>query len=468
VNDADAAENAVMALDEHLEKIQELHGLSQRELAPFRLVTNTFTNVSNSVKRNAKILSPGSGDPEWVNKRRERDRKLQKWTDGPIRQSRKSEPVESIELYNREKENIEENNGRPVASRTRIRPNNTTTAIPRPCNGYQFECIEAMKILARAPNKSPLLLHWHDKGWIPVKPRRCYALLKKHEDGVSVVWGGIAVDGTSRGRRTFCSTKEFLDGCSKIQEAKHRVITLEDVKEVLTTINQKHCEDNGIWAFGRSTTPSIRTIARYFSFAADEMNVKLTNGVVQAKTNTRYTAENSLMSAMSFLLIQATSGLIIGEPHSKTTPLETATEGARPLAALVSKANGNVSVYPVQPGMITTTDDTTVFACAGIAQSGATEWKLLDADETYSNRSAYVVDKDGAQNRFFSGQRIRLTQTMAGNGRMAPIFATMTGLSADELPADTCPSGIYFLEVPGLCFGGSDVRAEGRGTVAFG
>jgi hypothetical protein len=66
VDDADAAENAVMALDEHLEKIQERHGLSQRELAPFRLVTNTFTNVSNSVKRNAKILSPGGGDPEWV------------------------------------------------------------------------------------------------------------------------------------------------------------------------------------------------------------------------------------------------------------------------------------------------------------------------------------------------------------------------------------------------------------------
>jgi hypothetical protein len=84
VNDASAAENAAMASDEHLEKIQELHGLSQRELAPFRLVTNTFTNVSNSVKRNAKTLGPGSGDPEWANKRRERERKLQKLTDGPI------------------------------------------------------------------------------------------------------------------------------------------------------------------------------------------------------------------------------------------------------------------------------------------------------------------------------------------------------------------------------------------------
>ena len=62
---------------------------------------------------------------------------------------------------------------------------------------------------------------------------------------------------------------------------------------------------------------------------------------------------------------------------------------------------------------------------------------------------------------------MRLTKTMAGNGRMAPVFATMTGLSADESPPETCPSGPCFLEVPGLCIGASDVRAEGTGAVAF-
>jgi hypothetical protein len=56
---------------------------------------------------------------------------------------------------------------------------------------------------------------------------------------------------------------------------------------------------------------------------------------------------------------------------------------------------------------------------------------------------------------------------MAGNGQMAPVFATMTSLSEDKLPSDTCPSRIYFLEVPGLCVGASDVRAEGTGTIAF-
>ena len=117
--------------------------------------------------------------------------------------------------------------------------------------------------------------------------------------------------------------------------------------------------------------------------------------------------------------------------------------------------------------MIAATDNATVFACLGIANQSVTQWKLLDADESYSMRSACVVDKDGVKNRLFSGQRVHLTQTMAGNGRIAPVFATMTGLSKEELPSDGCPSGICFLEVPGLCVGDSDVRAEGTGAIAF-
>ena len=79
----------------------------------------------------------------------------------------------------------------------------------------------------------------------------------------------------------------------------------------------------------------------------------------------------------------------------------------------------------------------------------------------------HVVDKDGAKNRLFGGQRTRLMQTMAGNGRMAPVFATMTGLSEDKSPPDTSPSGTCFLEASGLCVGASDVCAEGTGTVAL-
>ena len=39
----------------------------------------------------------------------------------------------------------------------------------------------------------------------------------------------------------------------------------------------------------------------------------------------------------------------------------------------------------VQSGLITSTDDTTVFACAGITdQYSGKQWKLLDVDASYS------------------------------------------------------------------------------------
>ena len=69
-------------------------GLLQRDfLAPIRLVSNVLTNVSNLVKRNAKSLIPGSRDPEWVSKWKERDRKLQKLMNGSIPLSRESKTV---------------------------------------------------------------------------------------------------------------------------------------------------------------------------------------------------------------------------------------------------------------------------------------------------------------------------------------------------------------------------------------
>jgi hypothetical protein len=55
---------------------------------------------------------------------------------------------------------------------------------------------------------------------------------------------------------------------------------------------------------------------------------------------------------------------------------------------------------------------------------------------------------------------------MSGNGRVAPIWATRTGLSELELPSDSCPSGIHITKVPGLTIGGSDIMQEGYGYVA--
>jgi hypothetical protein len=309
------------------------------------LVTNTLTYASESVKTSARALTPGGGDSEWVNKRKNRDRKIEELKNEPIpKRSKRSKtpslPLGSIKLYNQEKGG--RNGQRRTILKHKIITRNPPT-IPSPLNGYEFEFIEAMEILGKAKKLMPLLSHWYKKSWIPVKPRWCYELLKKYRAGELVGWRGASLDGTNRGRAPIANTAEFLDGCRKIQLERHRAITQDDVKDVLTAINKKQSQDNGTWAYGDAAIPSQRSIDQYFNLAAEQLNVKLSNSAVQAKTSTRYIAENSLMSAMSFLLMQAVSGLIVGEPHSKTKPIENATEGARLWADLVSKANGSLS-----------------------------------------------------------------------------------------------------------------------------
>lgn len=164
-------------------------------------------------------------------------------------------------------------------------------------------------------------------------------------------------------------------------------------------------------------------------------------------------------------------GLIVGEderPNQFKKPIEDASVGAQKLESIIREANDGESVYPVQPGMQFTFDDTTVFAFEGVNNdTGKAEWKLLDHDESYAARSAYSVDADGAEGSQFRGQCICLSFTMAGHGRVASMWVTKTGLSKSELPSDMCPSGIYITKVPGLTIGGSDIMQEGHGYVVL-
>ena len=75
------------------------------------------------------------------------------------------------------------------------------------------------------------------------------------------------------------------------------------------------------------------------------------------------------------------------------------------------------------------------------SSAGETQWKLLSKEESTGMRSAYFVDSDGSKNKLFSGQRVRLTVTTLANGLVAPVMATMTGYTSEELPEDCAKVG---------------------------
>jgi hypothetical protein len=99
-----AAEDTSMVSEDCLKKIQERCGLSQqRDLAPFRFVGNESTNVSNLAKRNVKALGPCGGNPEWLTKRKEKDRRLQQLANGSTPLPQKSPVASVLELHDEEK-----------------------------------------------------------------------------------------------------------------------------------------------------------------------------------------------------------------------------------------------------------------------------------------------------------------------------------------------------------------------------
>ena len=71
--------------------------------------------------------------------------------------------------------------------------------------------------------------------------------------------------------------------------------------------------------------------------------------------------------------------------------------------------------------------------------------------------------------KLFDGLRVRLTYTFNAMGQMADIFASVSALTEKEMPTESCPSGIFCLELQGLTVNGGGVSAnpQGKGYLVF-
>ena len=337
---------------------------------------------------------------------------------------------------------------------------------PFPMNEVMFEFEEAMEHLDKAKSRDTLIKHWISLGFIPVSKSQCAKLWKKR-DVFKKTGSGKPPKAwkVMKGRPQLATTPEFIQACQEMEKDGHMALSKSDVHSVLVDISKKRSTDKKEWKSDTAHQPDRHSVDRYFALHCDRRAKKLCHGKVLKKTMTRFTGEHSLRSSASFAGVEASIGLIVGEDERPTRfkkSIEAASDGAQKLERIVREANDGESVYPVQPGMQFTFDDTTVFGFEGDNNNSEKgEWKLLDPEESYSARSAYSVDTDGSESSQFRGQRVRLSFTMSGNGRVGSIWATRAGLSESELPSDVCPSGIHITEVPGLTIGGSDIMQEG-------
>ena len=141
--------------------------------------------------------------------------------------------------------------------------------------------------------------------------------------------------------------------------------------------------------------------------------------------------------------------------------------GALKLLEMVQQCNGYASMYSVSPGLIFSTEDSTVFF-KGKSEKLDT-WHLLQNNGMNASVTNQLVcgNEEGGTDRK-NGLRVRLAFTMNATGMMAATFITVTSLNEPDLPKSSNPDGVAHIAIPGLCIGAvQDLRHEVAGCLAL-
>jgi hypothetical protein len=126
-----------------------------------------------------------------------------------------------------------------------------------------------------------------------------------------------------------------------------------------------------------------------------------------------------------------------------------------------------VNLHPVHPACVLSTDDTVQYVFKGEDESG--DSFVLVGAASNNGRQAQSMHVQDNSNSMSGLLQVKLTYTFTGTGLQAHIFVTVSGLTKEELPIETCPSGILHLEVKGLAIGGGGVQigGQGKGHIVF-
>ena len=129
---------------------------------------------------------------------------------------------------------------------------------------------------------------------------------------------------------------------------------------------------------------------------------------------------------------------------------------------LVTDACIDIPMFPVQPELITSTDESTQYIFEG-NKAHQDKFTLVtkESNGVRGTNAIYKLD-DGKD---MCGMRVKLTQTFNGTGQCAPLLITVSGLNERELPPD---KDFVVLKIQGLCIGGIGIGGDTQlGYVVF-
>ena len=315
---------------------------------------------------------------------------------------------------------------------------------PDPKDGEMYGAEEAARILQpdnlpKGKGKMTLTIQdWITRGWIPVVERSMARRVKAMRDGKQVAgWG-------DRGRRRDMSDKDISRAVKQLLSNKPPGYSIKDneVEQILIRYRKRRRKNEGKSSIGKTKIKPSRnqllyTKARMLNSAGAKMPI-----AVEPKTKNRVTSDTSIRTSISHAMSTIASIFMAGVTSGGAV-------SNSPAAKLMSRAHGGHPVTPVDPALMTSTEDCGFYNTDGMMKDKRPEWMavVLDAPKTGIS-SVYSLGSDSTT--MFNGVTVKSTITTTADGQVAPFFLTIGGLTEQELCPGLCPSGVLILPVTGL------------------
>ncbi len=224
-----------------------------------------------------------------------------------------------------------------------------------------------------------------------------------------------------------------------------------DVKMMIKKIQTKKLEEAGYKNIIHKSI-SRATVRNYSALLADEGNIAISQSYI-SKSNTRYAAENSIRGSIATLgVIAATHFISVEEEDADIcAEMKLLPTSTRKLYDIVTN-HFRTAVYPVEPYMLYSTDDTTEYIFKGTKKKFIPY--VLTTKSSISKRRTSAVYKC-EDKKSMNGMRVKLTFTFSGVGTCFPFVCTVTGLTEREMPTG---KNFIVVKVPGMCIGGGGVN----------
>ena len=332
----------------------------QVSITNIRTIIEPFLDASSStVFEAAAILSPIPGSA---------------YVHNNAELKRKREHNKGIDrISNAMKGTISENHQKKIRHRSAKKlPNQRqlptiSARLPYPKYGNQYNKDEIIAILHPFQNKTRSITRHLtinkiiEQGLVAGGKSTIYAVLKKDHKGTPPIYKDFLKPGRIRiipeDRITLIGErcKEY-DG-KTIGISEMRLLIENERRNVIT-------EQGGVPIM--HVSPSVQTVKNIPAMVANQCGISIDGSTAIAKTNTRFTAENSIIAAMSLALAIAYANYIpiTEEDPSITKEMEDAPIGVKLMYDLVRKHYG-CPIYPVKPQYILSTDDTVVYVFEG-------------------------------------------------------------------------------------------------------